>query len=85
MVLYFDFIGRLKIFLNGQELFHYEKHKLDRIFSGTERIVLHLKKGDNDLTLVSEGDATFFGKGFSAMGRLQHQNWGFIAELGVKR
>lgn len=85
MVLYFDFIGRLKIFLNGQELFYYEKHKLDRIFSGTERIVLHLKKGDNDLTLVSEGDATIFGKGFNAMGRLQHQNWGFIAELGVKR
>jgi len=85
MVLYFDFIGRLKIYLNNQEIFYYEKHKLDRIFSGTERVVLHVKKGDNDLILVSEGDATIFGKGFSAMGRLQHQNWGFIAELGVKR
>lgn len=81
-VLYFDFIGRMKIFLNGKQLFYYEKHKLDRIFPGTERIVLNLKKGDNELVFVSEGDASFFGKGFNAMGRAQHQNWGFIAELG---
>jgi hypothetical protein len=85
MILYFDFIGRIKIFLNGKELFHYEKYKLDRIHSGTERIVVHLNKGDNELLFVSEGDATIFGKGFNAMGRAQHQNWGFIAELGVKR
>lgn len=85
MVLYFDFSGKLRIFLNGKEIFYYEKHKLDRIFSGTERVVLHLNKGDNELLFVSEGDAAFFGKGFNAMGRLQHQNWGFIAEIGVKR
>jgi hypothetical protein len=85
MVLYFDFIGKLKIFLNGKELFYYEKQKLDRIFSGTERIVLHLDKGDNELKFVTEGDAMIFGKGFNAMGRAQHQNWGFIAELGPKR
>lgn len=84
MVLYFDFIGKLKIFLNGKELFYYEKYKLDRIFSGTERILLHLNKGNNELIFVSEGDAVFFGKGFNAMGRAQHQNWGFIAELGKR-
>jgi hypothetical protein len=84
MILYFDFIGKLKIFLNGKELFYYEKFKLDRISSGTERILLHLNKGDNELILVSEGDAVIFGKGFNAMGRPQHQNWGFIAELGKR-
>jgi hypothetical protein len=84
MVLYFDFIGKLKVVLNGKELFYYEKYKLDRIKSGTERILLHLKKGDNELIFVSEGDAMVFGKGFNAMGRAQHQNWGFIAELGKR-
>lgn len=84
MVLFFDFIGKLKIFLNGKELFYYEKYKLDRIFSGTERILLHLNKGSNELIFVSEGDAMIFGKGFNAMGRAQHQNWGFIAELGKR-
>jgi hypothetical protein len=85
-VLYFDFIGRLKVFLNGKELFHYEKYKLDRISSGTERIILQLKKGDNELVFVSEGDANLFGKGkgYNSMGRLQHQNWGFIAEVGKR-
>ena len=85
MILYFDFIGRLKIYINGKERFHYEKQKLDRIFSGTEQILIHLNKGDNDLVFVTEGDATIFGKGFNAMGRTQHQNWGFIAELGNTR
>jgi hypothetical protein len=85
MILSFDFIGKLKIFLNGKEVFYYEKQKLDRIFPGTERIVLHLNKGDNDLKFVSEGDAMIFGEGFNAMGRKQHQNWGFTAELGAKR
>jgi hypothetical protein len=86
VILYFDFIGKLKIFLNGKELFYYEKHKLDRIFSGTERILLHLKKGTNELIFVSEGDSMIFGggKGFNAMGRTQHQNWGFIAEVGKR-
>lgn len=85
MILYFDFIGKIKIVLNGQQLFYYEKLKVDRIFSGTERIPLHLKKGDNELVFVLEGDAFVFGKGFNAMGRAQHQNWGFIAELGERR
>lgn len=85
MILYFDFIGKLKVFLNGNELFYYEKLKLDRIFSGTERIPMHLNRGDNELVFVLEGDAFVFGKGYSAMGRVQHQNWGFVAELGVKR
>lgn len=67
-----------------KELFYYEKYKLDRIFSGTERVLLHLKKGDNELMFVSEGDAMIFGKGYNAMGRAQHQNWGFIAELGQR-
>jgi hypothetical protein len=84
MLLYFDFIGKLKIFLNGKELFYYEKYKLDRIFGGTQRILLPLNKGDNELIFVSEGDAVFFGNGFNAMGRAQHQNWGFIAELGKR-
>ena len=81
-ILYFDFIGRMKIYLNGREVFYYEKYKLDRISAGTHRILLHLKKGDNELVFISEGDATVFGKGFNAMGRAQHQNWGFIAEVG---
>ncbi|MEZ0541368.1 hypothetical protein [Fibrella arboris] len=80
--LYVDFAGKLKIVLNGQELFHYEKQKLDRVFSGTNKIALPLRKGQNELLFITEGDATIFGKGFDAMGRLQHQNWGFIAEVG---
>ncbi|MEO5979611.1 MAG: hypothetical protein ABIS36_07635 [Chryseolinea sp.] len=84
-LLYFDFIGKLKVYLNGKELYYYEKAKLDRIFRGTETLILHLKKGDNELAFVTEGDATIFGKGFNAMGRAQHQNWGFIAELGNTR
>jgi hypothetical protein len=84
LVLYFDFIGKLKIFLNGKELFYYEKYKLDRIFAGTERVLLHLNKGDNELIFVSEGDAMIFGKGYNAMGRSQHQNWGFVAEVGTR-
>ena len=82
--LYFDFIGKLKIYLNGKELFHYEKQKLDRIFNGTNAILLPLKKGPNELIFITEGDASLFGKGFNAMGRLQHQNWGFIAEISAK-
>jgi hypothetical protein len=81
MILFFDFIGKMKVFLNGKELFRYEKFKLDRIFAGTEQIVLHVKKGNNELVFVSEGDAFTFGKGFDAMGRIQHQNWGFTAEV----
>ena len=71
----------MKIFLKGREQFYYEKYKLERVLPGTHSIVLHLKKGDNELAFVSEGDATIFGKGFNAMGRSQHQNWGFVAEV----
>jgi hypothetical protein len=84
IILTFDFIGKLKIFLNGNELYYYEKNKLGQIFNGTQSIVMHLNKGDNDLKFVSEGDAMIFGKGFNAMGRVQHQNWGFTAELNIK-
>lgn len=80
-LLHFDFTGKLKVYLNGKELFHYEKQKLDRIFNGTYVIDLPLKKGENQLIFITEGDASFFGGGFNAMGRLQHQNWGFIAEI----
>jgi len=83
-ILYFDFAGKLKIYLNGKEVFYYEKNKLDRIFNGTHQLVLNLKKGNNELIFITEGDASFFGKGFNAMGRLQHQNWGFMAEIGKK-
>jgi len=84
VILNFDFIGRMKIFLNGREQFYYEKYKLEKVLPGTHSIVLHLKKGDNELAFVSEGDATIFGKGFNAMGRAQHQNWGFVAEVMKK-
>jgi hypothetical protein len=84
MILFFDFIGKIRIFMNGRELYRYEKYNLDRIFPATQRISIHLNKGDNELIFVSEGDAFFFGKGYNAMGRPQHQNWGFIAELNVK-
>lgn len=80
-LLHFDFSGKLKIYMNGKELYHYEKQKLDRIFNGTYVISLPLKKGSNELIFITEGDADFFGKGFNAMGRMQHQNWGFIAEI----
>lgn len=83
-LLYFDFTGKLKIYLNGKELYHYEKQKLDRIFNGTYVISLPLKKGTNELIFITEGDASFFGNGFNAMGRMQHQNWGFIAEVSPR-
>lgn len=83
-LLHFDFSGKLKVFLNGKELYYYEKQKLERIFNGTYIISLPLKKGDNELVFVTEGDASFFGNGFDAMGRMQHQNWGFIAEIGPR-
>lgn len=83
-LLHFDFTGKLKVYLNSRELFHYEKQKLDRIFNGTYVIDLPLKKGTNELIFITEGDASFFGSGFNAMGRMQHQNWGFIAEISQR-
>ena len=81
-LLNFDFIGKLQILLNGKEIFNYDKYKLDRIAEGTNRIRLNLKKGDNELVFITEGDSYIFGKGYNSLGRLQHQNWGFIASIG---
>ncbi|WP_428667367.1 family 16 glycoside hydrolase [Runella sp.] len=83
-ILSFDFTGKLQIFLNGKEVFNYAKYLLDRLTTDKHGIVLDLKKGDNELVFISEGDAFFFGKGFNAMGRFQHQNWGFTARLSEK-
>lgn len=80
-VLNFDFAGDLQIVLNGKEIFNYNKFKLDRIDESTNRIRLNLKKGDNELIFITRGDAAIFGKGYNSLGRLQHQNWGFIASM----
>lgn len=79
--LHFDFVGRIKIVLNGNDLFEYSKIKFERVFDGTYSIGLPLKKGNNELVVIAEGDATFFGKGFRYLGRNQHTNWGFIARV----
>ncbi len=79
--LHFDFVGRVKIILNGNALFAYKKVRFERIFDGTFSIGLPLKKGKNELMVIVEGDAAFFGKGFRYLGRHQHTNWGFIARL----
>ncbi len=84
-LLQFDFTGTMKIWLNGKEIFHYDKYKLDRVEDGTNSVLLSLKKGDNELDFLTEGDGFIFGKGFKTMGRLQHQNWGFIASIITKR
>lgn len=83
-ILHFDYIGKLQIILNGKEVFNYAKYKLERVFEDTYRLVLDLKKGKNELVFITEGDTFFFGEGFNAMGRKQHQNWGFIAHLTNK-
>ena len=82
-LLNFDFAGKLRILLNGKEIFFYDKFKLDRIEESTNRIRLNLVKGDNELIFLSEGDGYLFsnGKGYNSLGRLQYQNWGFIASL----
>lgn len=81
-ILNFDFVGRVKIMLNGHEVFSYQKIKFERMFDGMFRVNLDLKKGENELLVVAVGDADFFGgKGFKYLGRLQHTNWGFIARL----
>ncbi|WP_337042640.1 family 16 glycoside hydrolase [Emticicia sp. 17c] len=83
-LLYFDFTGKLQVYLNGKQIFNYTKYKLDRLDPQTNCTVLDLKRGENELVFVVEGDAFFFGKGFNSMGRFQHQNWGFIASLAEK-
>ena len=79
----FDFAGKLHILLNGKEIFYYDKFKLDRLEDGMNRIRLILAKGDNELIFLTEGDSYIFGngKGYNSLGRLQDQNWGFIASL----
>ena len=80
--LLFDFTGTMRIFLNGKELFHYDKQSLDLVKAGTYKIRLQLQKGDNDLVFITKGDGFIFGKGYNSVGRLQHQNWGFTAAVG---
>ena len=82
-LLNFDFAGKLRILLNGKEIFFYDKFKLDRLDEGTNRIRLNLVKGDNELIFMTEGDGYLFsnGKGYNSLGRLQYQNWGFIASV----
>ena len=79
--LHFDYVGRIKIILNGNDIFHNKKIKFERIFDGTYSVGLSLKKGKNELVVIAEGDAGFFGKGFRYLGRNQHTNWGFIARI----
>ena len=79
--LHFDFVGRVQLLLNGIPLFDYHKIKFERMFDSTFTVGLPLEKGDNELTVIAEGDASFFGKGFRYLGRDQHTNWGFIARL----
>lgn len=79
--LHFDFVGRIKVVLNGNNLFENRKIKFERVFDGTYSIGLPLKKGNNELVIIAEGDAAFFGKGFRYLGRNQHTNWGFIAKI----
>ncbi len=80
--LHFDFVGRIKIVLNGNHLFENSKIKFERVFDGIYTIGLPLKKGKNELVVIAEGDGAFFGKGFRYLGRNQHTNWGFIARVG---
>lgn len=78
----FDFTGKMQVLLNGKEIFHYEKYKLERVEADKYRIRLDLQKGKNELVFITKGDGFIFGKGFNSFGRLQHQNWGFIAAIG---
>ncbi|MEO0571252.1 MAG: hypothetical protein AAF039_06060 [Bacteroidota bacterium] len=79
--LHFDFVGRIKIMLNGNTLYTNKNIKFERVFDGTYTVGLPLKKGNNELVVIAEGDADFFGKGFRYLGRNQHSNWGFIARV----
>lgn len=81
-LLNFDFTGTLRIILNGREIFSYNKHKLERVEADTYATKLSLQKGQNELLFITKGDGSFFGKGYNSLGRLQHQNWGFIAGIG---
>lgn len=83
-LLFFDFAGKLTIYLNGVVVFKYDKYMLDRLSSDNHSIVIKLNKGENEILFLTEGDGFVFGKGFNSMGRSQHQNWGFVAHLAEK-
>ena len=74
-----DFTGTMRVLLNGKEVFSYDKYKLERVEAGTFNIKLPVQKGNNELVLITQGDGFIFGKGYNSLGRIQHQNWGFIA------
>lgn len=78
----FDFTGTMHVWLNGKEIYSYEKYKLDRVEADTYRVRLLLQKGNNELVFITQGDGFIFGNGYNSLGRMQHQNWGFIAGLG---
>lgn len=80
--LFFNFTGTLHVLLNGKEVYEYDKYKLERVEVNTYCIRLALQKGNNELIFITQGDGFFFGKGYNSLGRLQHQNWGFIASIG---
>lgn len=84
-LLSFDFTGTIRILLNGKEIYQYDKYKLTRVEAGTYRTKLSLQKGKNELVFITQGDGFIFGKGYNSLGRLQHQNWGFIADLQTLR
>jgi hypothetical protein len=80
-LLLFDFTGTLHVLLNGREVFGYDKYKLERVEADTYSIRVALQKGDNELDFITQGDGFIFGNGYNSLGRLQHQNWGFIAAM----
>lgn len=80
--LFFDFTGTMHVLLNGREIYQYDKNKLERVEAGTYCTRLSLQKGNNELVFITQGDGFIFGKGYNSLGRLQHQNWGFIAAIG---
>jgi hypothetical protein len=81
-LLLFDFTGTMHVLLNGKEVFGYDKYKLERVDADTYSIRLALQKGNNELVFITRGDGFIFGKGYNSLGRIQHQNWGFIAAMG---
>ena len=77
----FDFIGRIQIRLNQETIFSCSKFRFERVDDRSFQILVDLQKGTNELVIIAEGDAQIFGEGYNAMGRLQHQNWGFLARV----
>ena len=80
--LFFNFTGTLRVLLNGREIYVYDKNKLERVDADTYSTRVALQKGKNELVFITQGDGFIFGKGYNSLGRIQHQNWGFIAAIG---